>query len=267
VLLWARKGAALEALGAFMSDAGDWNNDGFGDVMTWVQQGDGMLRIYSPATRQMLFEYAYTQASGKITDDWGKFFRRVGDVDADGVEDYAIGVQFDDHDGVDSGRVDLVTGRDFRVLYRFYPGYDKGGFGRGLASGQDLDGDGIKDLAISAPYQRYSIPKSGKVFVYALNDLYLQAEPMAPVVGDTVVVDLRAGPPGLLGMVVLTDASGTPLFAPLLVAPFDVNGELQLSADVDASLSGLDFTLLGLSQNRKGRGPLMDSLRVTVSIQ
>ena len=116
-------------------------------------------------------------------------------------------------------------------------------------------------------YDRNFAPKSGKAFVYALNDLYLQPEPLDPVPGDTVVVDLRGGKPNSLGLIALIDVSGTPLFAPLLLAPFDANGELQICADIDSSLSGLDFTILGFAQNRAGRGPLMDSLAATVSVQ
>jgi hypothetical protein len=130
-----------------------------------------------------------------------------------------------------------------------------------------LNGDGIPDLVVGAPVERHSKPAGGTVFVYALNDLYLMSNLEASVPGDTVVVDLRAGPPGLLGLIVLTEVSGAPTFDPLLLAPFDANGELQFCADIDASLSGLDFTIRGYAQNRKGRGPLMDSIDVTISVQ
>ena len=111
------------------------------------------------------------------------------------------------------------------------------------------------------------LEKGGKAFAFALNDLYLQAEPSAPVAGDTVVADLRGGTPGTLGLIVLIDVSGTPVFEPLLLAAFDTNGELQLCADVDSSVSGLDFTIMGYAQARTGRGPLLDALPFLVTIQ
>ncbi|MSR46681.1 MAG: hypothetical protein EXS13_06410 [Planctomycetes bacterium] len=81
------------------------------------------------------------------------------------------------------------------------------------------------------------------------------------------MVDLRAGTPGTLGLIVVIDIGGVPMFEPLLLTTFDTNGEIQLSADVDSSVSGIDFTIMGYAQARAGRGPLLDAIPFQVTIQ
>lgn len=267
-LIWTRIGEKFDGFGTTMQAADDWNRDGHDDLLVLLSGiGDGVLRIYSPATDQLLFELSY-QPLHNTGDYWGRVLTHIGDLDSDGFVDFAISAWADKNPILDTGRVDFYSGRTMRPLYHLYPkNFNKGWFGLGTAGGHDLNGDGIPDLVVGAPIDRPTSPQGGKVFVYALNDLYLMTDSETPLAGDTVVVDLRAGPPGLFGLIALTDISGTPLFAPLLLAPFDANGELQLCADVDASVSGLDFTLRGYAQNRAGRGPLMDSIDVTVSVQ
>lgn len=264
-LLWSKLGAVTDnGFGGEMAPVGDWDGDGRGDLAVYLAVGEGILRIYSPALDQLLFEYAYTHWR-TWNDDWGKVLQRVPDCDGDGIDELAIAATRDDSD---NGRVDLCSGRTLRPLYRFQgDGNLRGWFGMSMAAGGDLDGDGIDDLVVGAPLARFRQPKGGKVFAYALNDLFLQAEPPAPLAGDTVAVDLRGAPAGQLGLIALTAIDGVPLFEPLLFAPFDSNGELQFCADIDASVSGMEFTLMGYAPNKKGRGPLVDASPFVVSVQ
>lgn len=119
---------------------------------------------------------------------------------------------------------------------------------------------------IGAPSPRFSQPKGGRVAAFAGNDLWLQADPEAPAIGDTVFVDLRGGEPGLLGLIAWIDFDGVEVFQALQVVSFDSNGELQFCGDADPSLSGMEFTLIGYAQNRAGRGPLYDSSAVTIVV-
>ena len=96
----------------------------------------------------------------------------------------------------------------------------------------------------------------------AWRDGYLE-----PGSSETVTLDLRRAEPGRLGLVALIAVDGMPLFEPLAVTPFDANGEIQLLADTDPSVSGHDFTLVGYAENSLGRGPLMVSSTQTVSVQ
>lgn len=71
----------------------------------------------------------------------------VGDVDADGFDDFAVGapnayVYF-------NGSVTLLSGRDRSVLWTI-AGASRDHFGTSLALGDDVDGDGVADVAIGA---------------------------------------------------------------------------------------------------------------------
>ncbi|MSR46682.1 MAG: hypothetical protein EXS13_06415 [Planctomycetes bacterium] len=130
-----------------------------------------MLRIYSPATDALLFEFSY-QHWHNVNDSWG--YVLCSDVDGDGVDEIAVAAHTDGHDARDAGRVGLCSGRTLRPLYRFYPfGMETCWFGLSMASEGDLNGDGLPDLVVGAPLPRFKQPKGGKVFAFALNDLYL----------------------------------------------------------------------------------------------
>ncbi len=265
---WAGKKA--ENLGSALGSAGDWDGDGLGDVMAFLYDSTSSLnetvRVYSPVSGALLFEVADPDVK------YSAFGRSglgvVGDMDGDGYSEYTISAWAHKHyTRVQAGCVYLYSGRTHRLLYQFLPGYDAGNFGWSVAGNDDLTLDGIPDLLIGAPSARNTQPKGGRLTAFAGNDLWLQADPSDALVGETIVVDLRNGEPALLGLIALTDIDGVPLFEPLLLAPFDANGELQLCADADASVSGMEFTLMGYAQNRTGRGPLMDASPFVVSIQ
>ncbi len=266
-LIWSKEGASFEWLGEAITGIGDWDGDGRDDIAARARVGDAALRIYSPATDTLLIEHAH-QRPHNFDDGWGQMLTRIDDLDGDAVDDLAVSAPFDGHDGRDTGCVDLISGRTLRLLFRFYAdGEPRGWFGWATGTGGDLNGDGIDDLLVGAPIPLKGAPKGGKVFAFALNDLFLQAEPAAPVPGDTVVVDLRAGGPGTLGLIALIDIDGAPTFEPLLLAPFDANGELQFCADVDSGVSGMEFTVMGYAVARSGRGPLLDATPFVVSVQ
>lgn len=255
-----------DSLGRSISAPADLDGDGLADIVlgAYGATGDGHLDAYSVATGNLIWTIP-----GFSPKEWfGEYSCAVGDIDGDGADDFLVTASWDDHDGKDVGRVDLISGRSHRSLYRFYAGLEGlFQYGTVLTRGADFDGDGIEDLIIGTYYGGKYQSQGGHVAIYAGNDLFLQADPLAPAVNDTVTVDLRGGEPSTLGLVALTAIDGVPLFAPLLVSAFDANGEIQLLADVDPAVSGHDFTILGFAMNRSGRGPLMDSSPQTVSVQ
>jgi len=85
----------------------------------------------------------------------------IGDINGDGVGDYAVGSPYHDGNGIDSGAVYIYLGGDHLVLEDLTPvNYDfviygamKGSeLGTSLALGGDLSGDGYEDLVVGAPY-------------------------------------------------------------------------------------------------------------------
>ena len=83
---------------------------------------------------------------------------RIHDLNLDGVDDIAVGLQ-------GASRVFLVSGSDgatLRVMRR------AGGFGAALQSVDDMDGDGVRDLLVGAPTTLVSGSPRGAVHLVSL---------------------------------------------------------------------------------------------------
>lgn len=258
------EGTRGDNTGRTMARADDLDGDGLADLLITGTSGNGHVDAYSPATGALLWRIDGTT----LTENFGERVLQLSDLTGDGHQELLISAIYDDHDAKDAGRVDLICGRTHRALYRFYPELEGVTmFGALLDRGADFNLDGVEDLIMGSYIGGKYVSKGGFFAIRAGNDLWLQADPTSPVDGDTVVVDLRGAAAGQLGLIALTAIDGVPLFETLLLAPFDSNGELQLCADIDASLSGMQFTVMGYAQNKKGRGPLIDASPFSVSVQ
>jgi hypothetical protein len=105
-----------------------------------------------------------SSGSGKVLHHWegndplsafGEVVAAVGDLDADGKGDIAVaGSRTNDHERAKPGDVRIyssATGKELRHWTGTQPGEL---FGRMVAGAADLDGDGIEDVAIGAPWHR-----------------------------------------------------------------------------------------------------------------
>ncbi len=255
---------AADNLGLSIAAPGDLDGDGLADVIVGGYTANGHIDAYSPISGHRIWRI------DGVTNQEGFGWRCLAlpDLNRDGYDEILVSAIYDDHDGRDDGRVDLISGRSHRALYHFYPGIPGIDlYGSLLAHGADFNGDGIEDLIIGTPNGGTKKAKGGHTAIFAGNDLFLQADPIAPLVGDTVTIDLRGGEPGLLGLIALIAIDGSPLFESLLLASFDANGELQLTADIPPEAAGIEYTLFGYAQNPMGRGPLPDSSPAIVSVQ
>jgi hypothetical protein len=103
--------------------------------------------------------------SGRLRagDRFGSAVAGIGDLDGDGVPDLAVGAPGDDDGGLNRGAVWIL----FMTKDGLVDGYEKisdtegafagklengDGFGSSVASIGDVDGDGVNDLAVGAPF-------------------------------------------------------------------------------------------------------------------
>jgi hypothetical protein len=109
-------------------------------------------------------------------DDFGTSLAGLGDVDGDGVPDVAVGAPGDDDGGVDRGALwILFLNADGTVAFEQKISATAGGFGgvldapdnfgRSVAALGDLDGDGIPDLAVGAPFDDDGGTNQGAVWI------------------------------------------------------------------------------------------------------
>ncbi len=103
---------------------------------------------------------------GAENDRYGSAVAGLGDIDGDGVPDFAAGAP---RDGVASatGRVEILrgaTGTPIRTLYGQNPG---DAFGKAVRRCGDIDRDGITDLIVGAPLDDTVGTDAGAAYVFS----------------------------------------------------------------------------------------------------
>jgi len=158
--------SAGDGVGASVAGAGDVNGDGTPDLLVGgvgidgtVTDGGGAYLVLGPVSADMALSAADALLVGVAEDDYaGHSVAGVGDVDGDGFDDLLIGAPYDDTAATDAGAVYLkfgpVTGTASLVMADVVLLAAAGGDGAGwaVAGAGDVDGDGLDDLLIGAPY-------------------------------------------------------------------------------------------------------------------
>ncbi|KAA3607563.1 MAG: hypothetical protein DWQ01_14890 [Planctomycetota bacterium] len=159
-----------EDLGRQIVFLGDLDGDQHSEVLVASPGADlgvsfpfGKVRIFSGATQNILFETTSLDFSNASV--IGISSRRVGDVDQDGIEDFACLTRQAVSEPFSS--VIVFSGANFSTITRIFSPMGNTTFAsRGLEGGVDLSGDGIPDLVISDPVYSKSLDYQGAIFAY-----------------------------------------------------------------------------------------------------
>lgn len=142
---------------ADLAHAGDVDADGRDDLVFGAVNGQsGSALVVSPARGIVLWEWASPPASGE---ELGRAVAGAGDVDGDGHADVAVALSEAPTQASHGGWVRIHSGAKGVVLderrgfhhssaVTVYQGY-----GRALAAGADLDGDGKRELLLHEAYR------------------------------------------------------------------------------------------------------------------
>ncbi|MEM8709875.1 MAG: FG-GAP-like repeat-containing protein, partial [Planctomycetota bacterium] len=143
---------AGDRLGERVAHAGDIDGDGFDDFLVAAPApthgGPGYVLVVSGQTGATLRVHAGLDGA----EGFGSGLSGLTDLDGDGAPDYAIGVPGRANaTGVPSGVVLLISGTTGALLDQFDGENADELFGFSVATGADLDRDGVHDLAVGLP--------------------------------------------------------------------------------------------------------------------
>lgn len=157
-------------LGSAINGLDDLDGDGIPEFIIGAGKGaisldnQGIAFVHSGASGAVLRTHV-----GGYMDELGSDVANLGDVDGDGISDYAIGSPDATVGPYQRGLVEVYSGSSGAVLATIMnPAVDRSRFGHAVAGLGDLDGDGIGEILIGAPYssgQGFNV--GGEAFVYS----------------------------------------------------------------------------------------------------
>ncbi len=154
--------SASDNAGYALASLGDVDSDGYDDVLVTATGEDSaattagaVYLVHGPITADMSLSAADYMITGEAERDALGQSAAVGDLNNDGVMDFAVGVRRDNDDYAGGAYLwfgpviasGSASDADGVLLGSTYQGYA----GRSLASGGDLNDDGYDDLLVGAP--------------------------------------------------------------------------------------------------------------------
>ncbi len=155
-LLWWWEGEVDgDRYGRSVSGAGDFNGDGFDDLIVGAYWADGPAGVFAGKA------YVYSGATGQLLsllngyeldEEFGISVSGAGDVNGDGFDDVVVGAWFADGDGApgsDQGKAYVFGGPSGELLWSWQGElYDV--FGYSVSGAGDVNGDQVPDVIVGA---------------------------------------------------------------------------------------------------------------------
>jgi hypothetical protein len=155
--------------GCSLDTIGDLDSDGIDDFIVGAsrESGNGVqagaVHIYSAASGVELYHLHGDSDYHRM----GFTVSGVGDVDADGVPDFAGGSRRDNTDGFSSGYVRVWSGATGSEIFTLTSNNRWDWFGQTISACGDLNGDGHDDILVGAPHHDWAGPGAGAAFIYS----------------------------------------------------------------------------------------------------
>lgn len=161
--------SAGDAFGSAVAAIGDLTADTIPDFLVGAYLANSVHGVHSG--RVQLFSGAdggelRAWIGDAANDAFGFSIAGVGDMDANGASDIAVGAYRDDHGGTDAGSVSIFSSETGGLVTRIDGDGPFDWFGWSVAGAGDLDGDSRLELVVGAPGVDASADATGVVRVF-----------------------------------------------------------------------------------------------------
>jgi hypothetical protein len=215
--------------GWIVASAGDVNHDGFSDILitapynneNGTSSGKTYLVLGHSGTWTQKYDISLTDASflgEAASDNSGWSASGIGDINADGFDDFMIGAWYNDQAGQDAGKAYIIYGKssgwqrnvNLATVSDFILGENPINYmGFSVSAAGDVNQDGVSDFIVSASYSNEAFEWGGKIYVF------LGERPKFPISGNISYYSNAAPVPevslqfsGTVADSVFTDAQG-----------------------------------------------------------
>lgn len=163
------------AVGYFLSPAGDVNGDGYSDVLVSVYNNvfgvskDGRVQLFLGTGNGIGSAAAWT-SEGKGGTNYGESIGSAGDVNGDGYFDVVVGAPRFSNGEENEGAVFVYygspSGLDTNPSWIMEGNQANAFFGASVSTAGDVNKDGYADVVVGASYYDDGETNEGKIFVY-----------------------------------------------------------------------------------------------------
>ncbi|MBO9616706.1 MAG: FG-GAP repeat protein [Dyadobacter sp.] len=178
-----KSNTANASFGASVSNAGDVNGDGFGDIIVGApgitngQNNEGVARVYYGSLNGIASPFNTLIEVNQAEAAFGTAVAGAGDVNGDGYDDVIVGAPYYDDAVANGGAVWIFHGSQNglstsnSVSLKGQQVEDH--LGQAVSGGGDLNGDGYSDVIVGIPGSDQSgMTNNGAVRAYFGNDGY-----------------------------------------------------------------------------------------------